>query len=346
MSARRVAALLIAGILVIAGGLWLATQQRGAGEASSGEAVLPKLKESVNDITEVRLIKGDGTRTVLKKRAADWVVDERGFPADSGKVRKLLLDLAELRVVEEKTSDPANYARLGVQDVSTPESTGTRIEVVGPQESFALIAGNTSGTRSRYLRLADAQLSLLVTPQLSVDADPTQWIDRTVLDIPQARIKEVKVEPAKGPAYTVTRETREQQDFAVPDLPKGQELSSPSAANSIAASIASLSVDDVRKAASPSEKTDDLSTRSAQRAGSVTSRATFQTFDGLIVEVVGREDGSDRLISVNARSSTEDAQAEAQKINARLDGWEIEIPAYKYDAIFRSIEQIGVANKR
>ena len=33
-------------------------------------------------------------------------------------MRKLLLDLANLEVVEEKTSEPANYAQLGVEDVT------------------------------------------------------------------------------------------------------------------------------------------------------------------------------------------------------------------------------------
>jgi len=37
---------------------------------------------------------GRRTRTTLKKGATDWSVGEREYPADSGKVRKLLLDLA------------------------------------------------------------------------------------------------------------------------------------------------------------------------------------------------------------------------------------------------------------
>src|SRR5207247_2746764 len=89
----------------------------------------------VNAVTQVGLGKGDGTHTTLKKDGAGWSVGERGWPADPGKVRKLLLDLGALNIVEEKTRLPANYPQLGVQDVSSPKATGTRIEVITPGES-------------------------------------------------------------------------------------------------------------------------------------------------------------------------------------------------------------------
>src|SRR5439155_3165059 len=98
----------------------------------AGDLVLPELEHHVNAVTQVGLGKGDGTHTTLKKDGAGWSVGERGWPADPGKVRKLLLDLGALNIVEEKTRLPANYPQLGVQDVSSPKATGTRIEVITP----------------------------------------------------------------------------------------------------------------------------------------------------------------------------------------------------------------------
>ena len=48
-------------------------------------------------------------------------------PADTTKVRKLLLDLGALNIVEEKTRLPANYPQLGVEDVSSPKASGTAV---------------------------------------------------------------------------------------------------------------------------------------------------------------------------------------------------------------------------
>ena len=58
------------------------------------------------------------------RTGADWIVVERDFAADAGRVRKLLLDAAALKIVEEKTSDSKRYADLSVEDVAavSPET--------------------------------------------------------------------------------------------------------------------------------------------------------------------------------------------------------------------------------
>ena len=117
MSARRVVALLIAGLGLVAFAMWIASQRHLERATLAGDLVLPDLEHHVNAVTELVLRKADGTHTTLKRDGAGWSVGERGWPADAGKVRKLLLDLGALNIVEEKTRLPANYPQLGVQDV-------------------------------------------------------------------------------------------------------------------------------------------------------------------------------------------------------------------------------------
>ena len=58
----------------------------------------------------------DWTQTVDKET---WTVAERdNYPADTGRLRKLLLELAEARLLEEKTSNPELYDRLKVEDIA------------------------------------------------------------------------------------------------------------------------------------------------------------------------------------------------------------------------------------
>src|ERR1700719_4227427 len=177
MTARRVAVLLAAGLAVIVFAIWVASKRHLERATLSGDLVLPGLERSANAVTEVDLAKGDGTRTSLKRNSAGWDVAERGWPADTARLRKLVLDLGALNIVEEKTRLPANYPQLGVQDVSSPTATGTRIEVISPGRTWALIVGKSSNAKSGYVRVANASHSLLAAPLLTVDADPKGWLD-------------------------------------------------------------------------------------------------------------------------------------------------------------------------
>ncbi|HJX19503.1 MAG TPA: DUF4340 domain-containing protein, partial [Steroidobacteraceae bacterium] len=324
MSARRVAALLAAGLALVAFAMWIASRRHLERAALAGDLVLPGLEHNVNAVTEVGVRKGDGTRTTLKRDSAGWSVGERGWPADPGKVRKLLLDLGALNIVEEKTRLPANYPQLGVQDVSSPTATGARIEVITPARTWALIVGKSSGAKSGYVRVASAPQTLLAAPLLTVDADPKGWLDHALIDIAPERVRQVEERPTEGAGFNATRDKKEQTDFTVTPLPKGRELTGPGAADGIAGSLSSLTLDDVGKAS----------------AAAAAAHALFRTFDGLEVDVAGRKDGARSLVTVSARATAKQSEAEAQTRNAHLGGWEFEIPDYKYAAIFRPLEDL------
>jgi hypothetical protein len=328
MTARRVLILLIAGIVVIAGSLWLASQRHLEQATLAGDLVLPGLQKSLNDVTEVDLSKGDGTRTTLKKGPTDWSVGERDYPADSGRVRKLLLDLGAMSVIEEKTRTPALYPQLGVEDSDSPKSAGTLVKVVTPAKTFALIIGKPSEGKSGFVRVAQTAPSLLAQPALSVDADPRHWIDRNVADIAETRMKEATVEPATGASYTATREAAQQNDYKVAPLPKGRELSSASAADGVSSVFATLQADDVRRAPA------------AAPAATKPDHAIFRTFSGLDLDVTGHVEGEHHYIVLLARSSTKESKDEAERLNARFTGWQIEVPSYKYEAMFNPLENL------
>jgi hypothetical protein len=330
MTGRRVGVLLVVAVVVVVLGMWLSSRKVDPHEGAAGKAVLGSLKAQLNEVSEVRIAKGDGAQVTLRKRPSDWVVVERDYPADSSKVRKLLIDLAALETVEIKTSDPEKYSQLGVEDVKTPSASGTRVELVTPEKVHGVIVGKTSGMKSGYVRATDAKQSALATPQVIVDADPKRWIDSTLLDIPESRVKEVEVLPASGPAYRVTREKKEQTDFTVAGLPKGRELASPSSANPVAGGLAMLSLNDVRKAPEPA----------ATDKPAKPERAVFRTFDGLELQIEGVKEGDRRFVSVVPQSSAKETTEEAQKLDARAKGWQFEIPGYKYDALFRPLEEL------
>jgi Domain of unknown function (DUF4340) len=352
MTQRRVVGLLVAAVVIAALAFALASRSPRNAPTGAGQVVLEGLKPVVNDVTELRIAKGDGTHVTLRKQPASWQVVEREYPADSGKVRKLLLDLSALAVVEEKTSDPASYDRIGVEDVKSAKSTGARVEAVTPKKVYSVIVGRTSGMKSTYVRVSGAAQSFLASPQIMPDANPKQWLAREVVDIPESRIKEVDVKPASGPAYTVARDKKEQTDFTVSNIPKGRELSSAGAGDAVAGELASFTMDDVRRAPA------------ADAAAKPAESATFRTFDGLELQVDGQKDGDNHYVSITPRSiagdatketakdaakdaakdgatdTVKDTATEAQTLEARVKGWQYEIPGYKYDGLFKPLEDL------
>jgi hypothetical protein len=326
MSARRVGWLLVAALAVIAFAIWLSSRRHLERDMVVGALVLPGLEHNVNTVTKVTLRKGDGTHATLQKGSDAWRVEERGWPADVSKVRKLLLDLGALNIVEEKTRLPANYPQLGVEDVSSPKATGTLIDITAPSRTWAVIIGKSSGAKSGYVRVAAAPQTLLAAPLLTVDSDPKGWLEKTLLDVPVARVRQVEEHPTQGPAFTAAREKKEQNDFTVSPLPKGRELTSAAAAEPITTALGSLTLDDVHKA---DAKTDPPA-----------ARALYRTFDGLEVEVAGHKDGTRSLIAISARSTSKDTAAEAEQLTARLSGWEFEVPDYKYNVMFSPLEDL------
>jgi hypothetical protein len=383
MSSRRLVVLLVLGLLVIAGAVWLSLQRSLPRDTMVARHVLPDLAGALNQVTEVRIVKaGDKNAVTLKRGSADWTVAERtDYPADSSKVRKLLIDLSQLETVEEKTSDPKRYAQLGVEDLKDPKATGARLELAGLKQPQRLIVGKTSGMHSAFVRAPDQAQSYLASPQISVDADPANWLDRNLFDIAATRVQEAHVRPTTGPAYTARRDTREQTDFTVPDLPKGRTLSSPAAANSAATALAGLTFDDVRKLAPDEDWSKDAKS---------TAQTDFRLFDGSTVTIQGHAVDDKRWIRVipgfdaalnqkfavaaapakpdaaagpapaaaEAKSpaaappaapkpataapekSAAEIRAENETLAKRVSDWVYEIPGYKYDTIFRPIDQI------
>lgn len=325
MTARRVTLLFAIGIVVIALAAWVSSRSQTDQDSIAGATVLPGLESSLNDVTRIRITKAGDTATTLSRGATDWRVAERGYPADSGKLRKLLLDLGSLKAVERKTRIARNYPVLGVDDVTSPKATGARIDISAPGKTWSLIVGHSMDSSDCYVRVVNSVQSLLASPLILVDADPKLWLDPAIVDIAQTRVSEIDEQPAKGAGFSVSRAKSADANFTVHDIPRGRELTGADAANSMGSALSSLTLTDVRKAAAPPK-------------GADLAHAVFKTFDGLQVEVTGHTEAKDHYIDVSATATGKAAEAEAQRINARVQGWDYEIPDYRYDEIFQSMD--------
>ncbi len=367
MNQRKTLWLAAIAVLAVAAGVVLSVQRSSRQSDLGGSDVFPDLQASLGEVTEIRLSKGDGSRVTLRKGdgqgAPGWTVVERQFPADPVRVRELALALAKLRVLEAKTSDPANYAKLGVETPDTPAATSTLVEVVAGQKTWSLIVGKGSEGRALYVRKPSEAGSLLAAPFIAVDPDQKRWIDRLLVDLPGAGIHDISVQTGKGTAYLLKRAERGAADLALTPVPRGRAAANSMVLNGQAESLGAFHFDDVRALPDP--------------APSYPDSATFRGFDGQVIEFAGRRDGEKALVTVKAhrdpalaakfapppaaakpaenaadkaeappaakpepRTAEEPGAHTVERLASRVNGVEFEIPLYKYEALFKPLEEL------
>jgi hypothetical protein len=256
-------------------------------------------------------------------------VVERNYPADAARVRELALGLGNLRVVEAKTSDKANYTRLGVESPDTPTAASTLVELVAGDKTWSLIVGKGADNRAVYVRKPSEEASLLAEPFLSADPDQKRWIDRLLVDLQGADVREVSVKTGKAPAYRVSR-AKPGEELALSPVSKGRAAASNVILNGAVEALASFSFDDVRALPSP--------------APVPTDTATYRTFDGQVIELTGRREGEKAFITLSARrdgpAPAEPKNQTTERLAQRAPGMEFEVPAYKYSALFKPIDEL------
>lgn len=359
MNQRNLLILFVAlGLVALAS--WLLTAD-GPGSLSEGEPVLPGLADVLNEIDAVTIRRAGGdTVAQLRRDEAGWVLADRdGYPANFDRIRQNLRGLAEATIFEAKTSNPEFYDRLGVSDIADADAQGTELEINAPGYGAQIIVGRTDegGGKLAYVRRTGEAQSYLVTASLDMGDAAADWLDNRIIDLPSARVRSVQISHPDGEILAIAKPRSESTNYTVADVPEGRSLTYDGAANAIGAALASLNLDDVQLASA------------VDTNGSEATVTTFESFDGLTVEVRtwALPDGVAHAFTASARDVTQAEQAtdgddssadapsdaaalaqvqeEATAINARLDGWLYTIPSFKADQLTRRMSDLLAAEE-
>ncbi len=293
----------------------------------AGQNLLPDFKSVANDVTELRVVRPDDEEGVTIRGLDDsWVIASRDdYAADLGKLRSLIIGLADAQVVEEKTSNPEHYSKLGVDD---PEDggKGTKIVLSGPSFTYSVVLGNTAQGSKRYARIADAATSYLIDQELDLPTATGDWLMPDIVDVDAGDVQRVTIFHADGETIVIEKAEREQTDFDVADIPEGRELSYATVGNGVAGALAKLTLDDVRVR-------EDLSP---------TTTTTFETWDGLTVtaEVVSEDESTWIAFSAQSTVGEPPVTDRASGINSRVSGWQYRIADYKKNLLIRRWDDI------
>lgn len=305
------------------------------------DALFPGLDTTLQTVSEIT-VDAAGETVTMKRVDGRWLLPGKsGYPADQGRVRRLLLAVPRIETEAARTADPALYGRLGLRDPGEDGSRARKLTLKdeGGRTLAALLVGDRArssayggpgqgGGARAYVRLPDAAQSWLAVNVPELSADPEGWLDKTMPTLRRERIKRVAVRHADGAEVTILRESADSDDFTLSALTEAEKTDR-SAIDSLASALAFLSFDDVK----PVDEVDWTGPASV----------TFTAFDGLEVRITFKDQWArfDAIYQPMVAEEGEGAEVlpasppdgvvEAARLNDRFGDWAYALPAYKRD---------------
>ncbi|MCC5875185.1 MAG: DUF4340 domain-containing protein [Candidatus Sumerlaeia bacterium] len=244
----------VAAVIAILAGIVTMTSSDRAVDTSPGNYVAPGLLENLNDAEKVVVRTGNDTVT-LTRDGDTWRVEERhGYPARLDNVRTLLMEVANLRQLEPRTSNPDLYHRIEVEDIDAPDSASRLVEIHGPggTKLASVIVGSTrfgqgpGARQTTFVRNSDQAQSWLADGPVNVNTSTSHWVDTQFLSIRSNDVQRVEVTHADGEVVIINKPDPNQSNFDLETLPEDRELTSPTRPNELGGLMASLRFDEVK----------------------------------------------------------------------------------------------------
>ena len=267
--------IIIAGTTLALVGLATLVNNKGSGSsatanASSRERLFAGLSDKLTDVARVTIKKGS-QEAVLVKAESGWTVENKsGYPAKFDVLRPIVAGVAEASIIEPKTSKPELYGKLEVEDpaqegsksvlVTLADGKGTTMAslIVGKQDFGGSNADPfnpppSDGKTKRFVRRVGETQSYLVEAELIPQPDALEFVDRSIVEIKNERVKSVVImhpgeNGAAGEVVKISRASDQEKNFSLEGMPEGSKLKDEFAASRIAQSLSYVTLDDVKPA--------------------------------------------------------------------------------------------------
>lgn len=330
-------------VAVIAAGLSLGRPGGDRMAAGTGDAVFPGLIERVNDVASIVIEHAKG-RITIEHGDTGWTVKESdGYAARAVRVRRAILGLAQLRLLEPKTRMKEKYAKLDLDDPDAKDSTSRRAQlfdkdgklladlIVG--KSRPKLPGTTTG--GIYMRKPGDEQTWLTAGGADITAERRDWLEQKIVDVKRQRVRRVVIRHPGGETLSFSKASPEARDMTLDDMPAGKKLLRLSGPNAVAGALSNLLLDHVRQDRGPFDP-------------AKTVRADYTTFDGLSVRL--QISKFDDLTWIRLEASAEEglpppkegksAAEEARELKARTGGWIYAISDYAASNLTKRIADL------
>lgn len=345
MNPKSLVALGAVTVIALTLAILLVNGSRDADRVSDEQALLPGLKEQVNDIEAIDIVVAGGeTAVALRRERERWRVRQKSdYEADFAQIHDLLRDLAEARRLEERTSSPEWYPRIGVADIDSQQADGVLLAFPDTDVPELIVGHADSAGIGHYVRVAGEARSWLTDRRLEVPVTPMEWVERAIMDIPAGEMAEVTLRHPDGQTVRLRPAGEAGDTWVLLEVPEGREPVQPWQLRQTANALATLNLEDVR----PHEGTvpEDV------------VRALYRTRDGLnFLASLFEVDGDYRVhfsVSAEVAATEGETQAEddtelridAAAVDARLSPWQFSIPQSRFDNMTPRLEDLLAAEE-
>ncbi len=323
--------------------------------SQKGELLFPELMTNIADVTEIEIISAGEVITITSNDKQWQMLEKQLYPVATDKVNNLLLDMANLNILEAKTDNSNNYSKIGVEDPKGDDAKSKLVTLKKGDVAIAsLIVGNQQqakidSTRSEiYVRKSDDKQSWLTIGQLSIENQPADWLNQQIVDIDGDNMRQIKITQFDEAEILIFKQATDDEEFQLANLAENTKVKLPYILDNISTTLSRLDFDDVM---ANQEFNSDIT-------------AVFTTFDGLEVTMNIMENeakyfaqfsadfNAEMLIETanieedNAAESLEltvYAKAMAEKINAKVSGWTYELAQYKVDNLNKNRAELIMA---
>jgi Domain of unknown function (DUF4340) len=340
MSTRTLTVLIILGVIALTGG-WYFGPASVPGEQKSlyaGKLMFPDLARKLQNIARIEVEHHGKTLTIARNGNHWGLTDRGGYPVQETKLRSMLTALTELRLVEPRTSEPSQYATLGVESANAKESNSDVLRILDGSGKvlLGLIVGHRhtstagNGPEQIYVRRPGDKRSWLAEGHLEVDVDPQLWLDRDIMNIDHSRIAKVTVShPSETLEFDKTGDK-----FAMLAPAQHPKLDSYKV-DDVARALELLTFEDVQRSGSP--------------PGNALGTSVFTTMDGLEVTVQVFQWPTDPLtpagegdIAVRFTvTGVDKAKPEAARLEALVGGWTYQLGSWKKTSLAPSLSNLA-----
>jgi len=208
--------------------------------------VFPHLLDRLNAVDELRIASKHGDLRLFREDGHWLVANFSDYRADFGMVRKTLLGLSQIRIVDVVTDKSSDYAKLHVSDVGEAGTETVVYRVASGEQALAeLIVGRNRGAAAigslseYYVRQPERSQAWLVEGVLPEFDSPLQWLDPRIIDLDNNRVRAITVNTFDGDRFRMARKSS-RQNFRFENLPDGKSVRSQYRLNAVSQMLSQL----------------------------------------------------------------------------------------------------------
>ena len=296
--------------------------------AHEQEVFIPGLKKRLPEVDNIFIDSSEGSITLSKTEEQWKVASKDNYPANVAAIRQLLYGVAELEILEVKTS---NELLLGEVGLANDDEDSVRIRFNdGDNNSIAdVLFGKSQASLSGdgkdwFIRQFKSPQSWLVKGYLNLYKSTYQWLNKTILSLNPDELQQIDLHPETAGAVQIVRQ---ENGYNLANLGDGETAESYKL-EQIVDSISNLQFDDVRVR-------DDTVLSGDVQAINV------QITEGLMILILitDVEQGWIVLQAI-AASADEKVNEKAETYNLLWADWEYQIPKIKVEQLLNEKQDL------